>query len=506
MDGIMWRQAAAVLCGTLLMATSVIARAAGTPEKPNIVFIFTDDQRWDALGLASNNAVKTPNLDRMAKEGQYYPEAVIQVPTCSASRAAILTGVPPAINGWYSNQRERKDVVSPHGFDQYNLLPKELTKVGYKTALSGKWHIKPDPWLCGFEDIRHWMEAGAGAYKNARITFGSKRNSKKNPEFTQTIFTNDAIDLLKEQASPETTRPLFLWLAYTAPHAPFTPNPEPFSGMYKKEKPTDLAPDTFYGDADKTAHGKQTWQNYYEAITAVDAEIGRVMDTIRESGLSSNTLVVMMSDNGFLMGSRGGLRGKYLPYDEALKVPMIVWGPESIVGIKGTTVTASVNSLDLTPTFLKIAGGTPPEDWAGRDLSPVFKDGKNHDITWTVSTYPDNSHSIDYMPLDAYHVIRTPEYKVIHYHPDAKRAPEMFDLKKDPAEKTNIYGRPEVAKVQADLEQKLAGYEKKTGQTSYELKGPIVDHITLLPDGTFAKDRKEAAKIRKKLGLEKEEE
>jgi arylsulfatase A-like enzyme len=491
------------LFGLLTNATIILspahAVAAGTPEKPNIVFIITDDQRWDALGIAGS-AVKTPNIDRLAREGQWYREATIQVPTCSASRAAILTGLPPAVNGWYSNQQVRQDVVSPNGFDQYKLLPKELAKAGYHTAFTGKWHIRPDPWLCGFEEIGHWMEAGAGAYKNARITFGRQRNSKKNPEFTQTLFADDAIKMLNKAASPETTQPLFLWLAYTAPHAPFGPNPEPTSGMYNDKKPRELEPPTYFGDAAKTKHGRLSWQSYYESITAVDAQIGRVMDAIRNSSLAKNTVVVVLGDNGFLMGSRGGKYGKYLPYEEAARVPLVMWGPEAVIGARGTTVTASVNSLDLSPTFVKLAGGTPPAEWAGRDVTAVMKDGQPHDITYAVSTYPDNSHMLDF--VNAYHMIRTPKYKLIRWHPDNNIGPELYDLKKDPGETTNLYGKPEMKDAQAQLEKQLTDYEKATNQTDWKLKGPVIDHKAVLPDGTIAKNRNEANRIRKKLGLD----
>ena len=126
------------------------ARAQSPSTKPNIVFIISDDHRYDCIGIAGNTKVSTPNIDRMASEGQWYKNFTIQIPTCSASRSAILTGLPAYRNGWYSNEYQRKDVIDAHGFDQYQTLPKQMIANGYHTTLVGKWHLTPDPWLVGF--------------------------------------------------------------------------------------------------------------------------------------------------------------------------------------------------------------------------------------------------------------------------------------------------------------------------------------------------------------------
>jgi len=451
-------------------AVVTMGGSAAPVEKPNIVFIISDDHRWDGLGIAGNENVKTPHLDQMAREGQWHREFTIQIPTCSASRSAILTGLPANRNGWYSNEFQRKDVIGSHGFDQYNLLPKEMAKAGYYTAFTGKWHITPEPWIVGFESVGNWMEGGAGSYKDPRLSKGKVRNMKPFPGFTQQIFTEDAIEQLKKRDSGETTQPLFLWVALTAPHGPFVPNPAPYAGMYDGKTAKDLAPKTFYDDPVKTTRGPKMWSNYYEAITAMDAEVGRILDTVRKSTLADNTLVVFMGDNGFMMGRRN-MHGKYVPYEDSLRVPMIAWGSENIVGAHGTTVTASLNSLDLPPTFVKLAGGTPPSDWTGRDATAVLKDGQTHGIDYAVSAYPDHDSLIDH--VEAYRVIRTPDYKLIEWHPSANQGPEFYDLKKDPAENNNLFGKPEVAAAQKDLKTKLDGYRKRTGDDQWDMKGPL---------------------------------
>lgn len=457
-------------CMAALLTVVAVSPAIAEADKPNIVFLISDDHRWDALGIAGNPHIKTPHLDRMAREGQWHRHFTIQIPTCSPSRATLLTGRTPTGHGWYSNEWQRKDVIGANGFDQYNLLPKELIKAGYHTAFTGKWHITPDPWLVGFQSIRRWMLGGAGAFENPRLAQGASRETKVVNGFTQTIFADDAVAELNKRERGETTQPLFLWVAFTAPHGPFGPNPAPHASAYAGKTGKELAPETFYDDPRKTKKGRQTWNNYYEAMSALDAEVGRVLDTVRQSSLSTNTLVIFVGDNGFMMGRRN-MHGKYVPYDDSLVVPMIAWGPESIIGAQGTTVTASLNSLDLPPTFVKLAGGTPPADWAGRDATAVLRDGQPHELTYAVSEYPDHDSLIDH--VEAYRVIRTPEYKLIEWHPGTKREPEFYDLVKDPAENKNLYGTAEVAEAQARLKSLLDEHRKKTGDDQWEMKGPL---------------------------------
>ncbi len=439
-------------------------------EQPNIVFLISDDHRWDCIGIAGNDKVQTPHLDRMAREGQWYREFTIQIPSCSPSRAAMLTGLAPAQNGWYSNEYQRQDILNPNGFDQYSLLPRELAKAGYHTAFTGKWHLTPDPWNCGFESIQRWMLGGAGPFRGPHLAQGRSRQVKHVPGFTQTIFADDAIYELRRRADNTTSQPLFLWVAFTAPHGPFTPNPPPFDGMYKGQRPRDLAPDTFYDNPALTRRGRQTWPNYYESITALDHEVGRILNTIRtHDTLSSNTLVIFMGDNGFMMGRRQ-LGGKYLPYDDALRVPMIAWGP-GVLGTSGTTVTAALNSLDLPPTWIELANAKIPETWAGRSFTKVLADGKTHDFTASVSSYPDHQSLLPH--VKAYRVIRTPTHKLITWHPNANQTPELYDLINDPAENKNLYNDPSMAEIQKELETKLTQHRQRIGDTEWDMKGPF---------------------------------
>jgi arylsulfatase A-like enzyme len=239
--------------------------------------------------------------------------------------------------------------------------------------------------------------------------------------------------------------------------------------MYDGKSDQELAPSTFFDDPAKTKHGRQTWEHYYEAVAALDHEVGRVMDTIRNSSLSSNTLVVFMGDNGFMMGRRD-MHGKYVPYEDSLRVPMIAWGP-GVLGTQGTTVTAAVNSLDLPPTYVTLAGGTPPKDWTGRQFTDVLKDGQAHEFTAANSSYPDHNSLIEH--VKAYRVIRTPEYKLILWHPGTGRVPELYNLQKDPAENHNLFNSLQPSESQAMLEKLITEYRQRTGDDQWDMKGPL---------------------------------
>jgi len=263
-----------------------------------------------------------------------------------------------------------------------------------------------------------------------------------------------------------------MWLAMTAPHGGFVPNPEPFSGMYKGKTAHDLAPATYHGDRDTTAILPRVWANYYEAITALDHEVGRVLTTIETNDkLASNTLVVFLGDNGFMMGSRG-MRGKYVPFEESLRVPMIAWGAKSVLGATGET-SACVNSLDLPPTFAKLAGADIPTEWAGREATAVLKDGKPNGFDWSVSEYVDSRSEIEH--VQAYRAIRTPDAKLVIYHPTHNEPNAAYDLTNDPGEKNNLYDNPEGKAIREKLEPQLAQWREKTGDTTWDMTEPVID-------------------------------
>lgn len=433
----------------LVLILSCVQLAAQN-TRPNILFIISDDHRWDGLGAAGNPKVITPNLDQLAAQGVHFIQGTMHVPQCSPGRAQLLTGLPPHQNGWYSNQYQRQDVISPTGFNRYPLLPALLNRAGYRTVLIGKWHLASEPWHCGFSDVRTWLPGGGGPYHDIELAHGQSRQKRKYDGYTQEIFANDAVDFLKSPTARE-ERPFFLWLAFTAPHSPFQPNPERIRKLYLGKNNEDLWPPGFQAQS----HPNR-WVHYYEAISFLDEQVGRVLSTLREENLEKDTVVVFLGDNGFMMGSRGW-NGKVIPYEESIRVPFIVGAP-SVAKIKGKT-DAAASSLDLPPTFLRWAGVEPPAGWPGRDLTPVLRGENNHEIHYSISEFAD-SRSEQFGEY-AYRLIRTPSYKLIRWEKPEK-PDEFYDLKTDPRETKNLIDSPALKSVREEMLHQLESWMRKT--------------------------------------------
>ena len=191
------------------------ARADAAPQgRPNILFILSDDHRWDSLGIAGNRGVRTPALDGLARTGVWFRQATIHVPQCSPSRSTLLTGLAPHQHRWYGNQYHHPDVKNPDGFHGLPTLPGLLLQAGYRTLFVGKWHGRPEPWNCGFSNVRTWLVGGSGPYLDPELAHGRSRELHTAKGYAQEIFANDAISFIE---SPEATeRPFFFWLAFTA--------------------------------------------------------------------------------------------------------------------------------------------------------------------------------------------------------------------------------------------------------------------------------------------------
>lgn len=434
------------------------AQSAEKPSVPNILFIVTDDQRWDALGAAGNKAIRTPVLDKLAAEGAWFRQATIHVPQCSPTRATLLTGLPPHQHRWYSNQHQHADVMNPDGFKGLPTLPGLLQKAGYRTMFIGKWHPQPDPWNCGFSDIGIWLPGGGGAYVDPRLAKGKSRDLNVVKGYTQEIFANDAITFL--QSPQATEKPFFLWLAFTAPHGPHKPNPPRIEKLYEGKEDDDLRPPGF----PKDAAGKSPWRSYYEATSHLDEQVGKVLDALAAQKLASSTIVVVLGDNGYMMGERGW-DGKVVPYESSVRVPLIVRAPGSAT-VKGPN-DAPVSSLDLPPTLLKLAGVDAPKEWPGRDLTPLLKGAKDSGITEAVCEWADNQ-SKQFGDL-GYRLVRTPTHKLIVWE-KAGKPDELYDLAADPHETKNLIDAADTAKVRDDLRARLHAWMEKTKDPARQWK------------------------------------
>lgn len=440
--------------GVALLLLVVSHLPAAAAPRPNLLFITSDDQRWDALGAADKAAIHTPVLDRLAKDGVYFTEATVNVSQCLPVRASFLTGLAAHSHGAYAHQNQRPEASGPTAFADRPTVPSLLRDAGYETVLAGKWHLASDPWRVGFSRTLTWVTGGAQRFRDPDLARGESRELHRVEGFTQEILADAAIDFLSSRRDPD--RPFLLWLAFTAPHAPFGPNPERIQVLYRDKTDAELLPEGFPREIPTN-----DWRHYSEAVSFLDEQVGRVLAALDRAGLAGSTVVVFLGDNGFMMGERGvgvtGGAGKVVPYESSIRVPMMVRAP-GFQGFSGPSA-AAVSSLDVPPTLLALAGVEVPERWPGRNLVPLLWDGAAPGFEDAYSEWADDaSETFGHL---AHRLVRTPSHKLIVWEdPDKPR--ELYDLAADPHETVNLAGTEKAAGVEADLVRRLLSWMRKT--------------------------------------------
>jgi len=421
-------------------------------SRPNIVVVLSDDHRWDALGAAGNPAMITPVLDGMVRDGVYFRQATVSVSQCHPVRASLLTGLPTYRHGVYSVQFQAPGVAET--LCRRPTVASLLRDAGYRTVLVGKWHLPPPPWECGFDEARTWLPGGSADYRDPELVHGTSGEHEAVPGFTQEIFADDAVNFLHGEAAR--SGPFLLWLGYTAPHFPNDPNPERIEALYAGRSDEELLPPGFPRDVPAN-----DWRQYNESVSHLDEQLGRMLAALRETGLAERTVVVLLGDNGYMMGERGiggpgsNANGKQVPYESSLRVPFILSGP----GLPRALVSdLPVSSMDLPPTLLSLAGLPVPESWPGRDLIAAL-DGKL-EVSEAFAEWSDEE-SERFGGL-AYRVVRTPAHKLIVWK-DSARGEELYDLVADPAEARNLIADPAAREVLRDLRSRLLAWMQRNG-------------------------------------------
>jgi N-acetylglucosamine-6-sulfatase len=423
------------------------APAQQRPAPRNVVFILSDDHRYDFMGFmpGAPEWLQTPGLDRMATRGAHLRNAFVTTSLCSPSRASILTGK-------YAHKHGVVDNTSPVPPNSV-FFPQRLQQAGYRTAYVGKWHMgeaaasdEPRP---GFD---HWISfQGQGVYLDPVLNVDGARARVKG--YTTDILTDSAIAWL--QRGPR-GRPFFLYLSPKATHAEFIPA-ERHRGRYAAAKipypPTMANTERNYRDkprwvrdqrygwhgVDYAYHGGLDFDTFYrryaETLLALDESVGRVLDYLERSDLARSTLVVYMSDNGFSLGEHG-LIDKRHAYEESIRVPMLAWAPGLIA--PGTTVTELVRNIDVAPTILELAGVVVPSDMDGRSVLDALRGrplgGKAelmYEYYW--------EHAFPHTPT--VFALRGDRYKYIYYH-GIWDLNELYDLSTDSLEQHNLIEVP----------------------------------------------------------------
>lgn len=446
-------------------AISCSLKSATFNHRRNVVFILSDDHRYDFMGfLGTPKFLRTPNMDRMAKAGAYIKNATVTTALCSPSRASILTGQYSHRHGVVDN-----NASVPEGTVYF---PEYLQKAGYETAFFGKWHMGDDDDRPrrGFDK---WVSfKGQGEYYNPTFNVDGERVTLDgyNPE----LLTDYALTWLTEQR--DESRPFFMYLSHKAVHAMFEPA-EKDRGRYDDavlEYPPTMADseENYTGKPDWVRNQRNSWhgvdymyygqmdfdtfyRRYCETLLAVDESIGRVLDALEEADLLQSTLVMYMGDNGFNFGEHG-LIDKRQMYEESMRVPFLVMGPDIIE--PGRVITELIQNIDIGPTILASAGLEIPEHMDGESFYEILEGKK---IPWRVRAFYEYYWERSFPQTPTVHGVRTERYKYMHYHGIWDKD-ELYDLQSDPAEIRNLIDSPDHRGIVREMNEQMFDWLEET--------------------------------------------
>ncbi|WP_221390261.1 sulfatase [Dyadobacter sp. NIV53] len=481
----------------LLTSFYLKAQTAQSGSKPNIIFIFSDDHAYQAIGAYGNKYAKTPNIDRIANEGALLKNNLVTNSICGPSRATLLTGKYSHSNGYKRNDNTRFNT-------NQTLFPEVLQQSGYQTAWIGKMHLNSLP--KGFD---YWnILPGQGNYYNPDFISQPNDTTRYNG-YVSDVITQFSTDWLDKR---DNSKPFFLIVGHKATHREWLPDLQDLGAYDDVDFPL---PSTFYDTYEGREAAKQqdmtisktmrlkedlkvlpdyekdgtynrfsedqkkVFKAYYDKIgkepeekkltgkaltewkyqrylkdylstaNSLDRNIGKLLDYLDKSGLAKNTVVIYASDQGFYMGEHGWFDKRFI-YEESLKTPFVIRYPGVVK--PGSQVDQLVMNIDWAPTVLNIAGAKIPADIQGKSFLPLLDGSKTEG--WRKEAYyhyyefPQPHHVFPHFG------IRTDRYKLAYFYGGADSW-ELYDLEKDPTEVSNIYAKESSGKISADLKVKL---------------------------------------------------
>jgi len=430
-------------------------------SRPNVVSILTDDQGIWAMGCSGNSEIRTPNLDRLAASGMRFEHFFCTSPVCSPARASLMTGRIPSQHGvhdWIREGNAKEDAIDYlAGQLAYTDL---LDEHGYALGFSGKWHLGDSARPRKGFSLWYAHERGGGPYYNAPMYRDGELVHE--PGYVTDRITDEALAWLEGRAA--SAQPFYLGVHYTAPHSPWIDNhPEDIVDSYddcpfascpvEPEHPWALR-NTVPGGVREEGR-RENLKGYFAAVTAMDANVGRLLDRLEALGLRENTLVLFSSDNGYNCGHHGvwGKGNGTFPlnmYDTSVKVPAIASQPGVVP--EGVVCDALLSQYDVMPTLLEHAGIENPHaaGLPGRSFLPLLQ-GRAMDERENVVVYD------EYGPV---RMVRSREWKYVHRYPYGPH--ELYDLDGDPDERNNLVDdtgkRAVLDRLKADLDQWFAQY------------------------------------------------
>jgi len=459
------------------------ARSARADQRrPNVLVILTDDQRWDALGVAGHPHLKTPHLDRLAAEGIHFRNAFCTTSLCSPSRASILSGL-------YAHRHKVLDNFTEFPAD-LDSFPRRLQTAGYATAYLGKWHMgeNNDEKRPGFDYfVTH---KGQGKYYDTEFNVDGQRRVV--PGYYTHVVTDLALDWLKKPRAADA--PFLLMVGHKAPHSFYTPEPKyaqvyddvaieyPASAFQLDDKPAWFQKrlDTWHGIygplfdyrkkfPDRRAEAVKDFaamtRAYWGTIRSVDDSVGRLVAALRESGELDRTIIVFLGDNGLLNGEHG-MVDKRTMHEPSIRVPLLVRYPALSPVDRPQKIDAMVLHHDLAPSILDLCGLPPLAKIDGQSWKPLVE-GK--ESNWRKSWFYEYNYERQFPYTPNVRGVRTERWKYIRYpHGDGgpdRHLAELYDLSVDPLESRNLIKDPryrtQIAELHAELErlQRAAGLE-----------------------------------------------
>ncbi len=434
---------------------------AAEPKEPNVLFLFADDQRADTIAALGNTHIKTPNLDRLVKRGlafdRAYMQGGMQGATCVPSRAMLLSGQ----SLFRVDEKLLRDATWPEAFG----------KAGYATFISGKWHNGEKSLVRSFQEARGIFSGGmTGPLKAnlADVADGKLGTPKLAPKHACAVFADEAVRFLNRKHD----RPFFCYVPFNAPHDPHVV-PDEFPVTYDPDKlplPANVLPQHPFNNGEMTIRDeallgwprdpkkvREMLADYYRYISYLDAEIGRVLDALEKSPHANNTVVVFSADSGVARGSHG-LIGKQNLYEHSIRVPLVIAGP----GVPKDKRTAAMCYLfDVLPTLGKLCKVPAPTASEGREFTATLTDPDRAARTNLVFAY-----------RNVQRAVRDDRWKLIRY-PQVDKT-QLFDLKADPDEVTDLAGKTEHAAKVKELHALLEAEQKRYGdKTPLTVEKPL---------------------------------
>lgn len=442
----------------MLNAVFALAMVAA---RPNIVFILTDDQRFDAAGYLGHSIVKTPHIDKLASQSVRFRNSFATTPICAASRASLLTGSYERTHRYtFGTKPLAKELCE-------NSYPATLRRAGYRTALFGKVGVNYDAGEAPkmFDKLKGYVYP-----YNRKTADGGTRHIDE-------MATDDALAFIDSQPKGQ---PFCLSISYNSPHAQdgvlddLYPAPQTVAGKYldtpipqppmSEEKFFDELP-TFlqkamnrvrwYWQFDTREKYIKNMRSYYRMVSGIDVEVGRVLTKLDDLGLQRDTVVIFMSDNGYFIGERG-LSGKWVHFEESLRVPLLIYDPRQKA--RSRDVQEMALNIDIAPTILEIAGVKPAQKYQGKSLYGLLRGEK---MSWRKDFFCE--HLMKEATIPKWEGVRGSRYVYARYFEQNPPFEFLHDLQTDPHETKNLASDPGYSQQLKSMRDRLAEMKKSYG-------------------------------------------